>query len=175
MNSYKMGFYFGIFVIVAVFLIAVLVKKAKKCNENYDERQILIRGKGYKLSFITMVILNLIYSCFFYGLTKDTVSPQFVIIAIAYIGIIVYTLYCIFNDAYLQIGQNYKKWELVLIFVAAANGFAAFASNEKTFFADGYATSFSTNLLFAISFVIILISMFVKQFLDKRGDVNEES
>lgn len=176
MSSYSLGVIVGLALTFAVIAIALFFRKKYNAGgEHYDERQILVRGKGYKISFITVVCINVFYSLFFYGITKDFVSPQFVAVASAYIGIVVYTMYCIFNDAYLQVGQKIRAWVIVLVVVTVANAYCAMVSLDRGFNTDGFATSFSFNALFAVSFAIILAGIAVKSFIDKRGVADEES
>lgn len=165
---------------VAVFLVLFLIimiirKKLTGNNEHYDERQILVRGKGYKISFMTTILLNVFYAVFFYGPTKDIVSPQFVVITIALIGIAIYAIYCIFNDAYLQVGQKVGTWMTLIAFVIACNLLAFFANSTKGFTEDGLATGSSINLMLAVLFGAILVSFLIKRFMEKRGDSHEES
>lgn len=176
MDSYSLGVIVGFAFIVAMFVLSlVLKKKYHKGDEYYDERQILVRGKGYKISFMTVVVINVLYSLFLYGITKEFVSSQFVILASAYIGIVVYTLYCIFNDAYLQVGQKYKSWVIILLVVTIGNAYCVITNPDRVFNEDGFATSFSYNLLFAVSFAIILIGVAIKSYFDRKGVLGEES
>jgi hypothetical protein len=171
---------FDILTAVAVFLVLFLIimiirKKLTGNNEHYDERQILVRGKGYKISFMTTILLNVFYAVFFYGPSKDIVSPQFVVITITFIGLAIYAIYCIFNDAYLQVGQKVGAWMAVLAFVIACNLIAFFVSSTKGFTEDGLATGSSLNLMMAVLFGAILVSFLIKRFMEKRGDSHEES
>lgn len=176
MSSYSLGVIVGLAFTFAILLISFFLRKKNHAgDEHYDERQILIRGKGYKISFMTVVVINAFYSLFFYGITKEFVSPQFVVLASAYIGIVVYTLYCIFNDAYLQVGQKAKTWIIVLLIVTISNAYCAIVSLDRGFNDAGFATSFSLNTLFAVSFAVVLAGIAIKYFLDKRGAADEES
>ena len=170
------GIALGIGIVFGLVLVMVfLERRLSKCDEHYDERQILARGKGYKISFLTVILLNIFYACFFYGLTKDIVSPQLVFMGIAFVGILVYSIYCIFKDAYVQVGQKIGRWVILLIFVIIANVAAAFTGSERGFNVDGFATGSSINILIAITFTIELIAVAIKFFIDKRGEAYEES
>ena len=161
---------------VVVFLVILTaVKICRNKSEHYDERQLQIRGNGYRISFMTTVLLNIVYSAFLYGFTKEIVAPQFVVITIAFIGIAVYAIYCIFNDAYLQVGQKSGVWMLVIVFVIVTNIFAAARSSERGLIVDGFATGSSMNIMVASLFGLILISLCIKRLMDKRGDAHEES
>ena len=133
-----------------------------------------VRGKGYQYSTMTMLIMLFLYGGL-YGFLKDIVSPQFAVFTIGFIGVVVYSIYCIINDAYLQVGQNPKKWIFIIIFVIAANLYCALHSSERGLTADGFATGVALNILIVVSFAAVLVTMLIKSALDKRGDSNEES
>ena len=163
--------------IVIVAVIAVVFKKIRGQSCQYDERQKLVRGKGYQISFITVILLNFLYACFLYGITKDIVAPQLVVMAIGFIGVMVYSVYCVFNDAYLQVGQNYGygRWSALLVLVVIVNLIAAYFNREEGIIVNGFATGFSMNLMIAIIFLVILVSVMIKAILDKKGAAHEES
>lgn len=176
MSSYTSGIFAGAGLVLTIFIVALIIKmKLRKDGDRYDERQILIRGKGYKISFMTVILLNIFYAGFFYGPSRDVVSPQLVIMAIVFIGIMVYTIYCIFNDAYVGVGQKIGKWTILMIFVIVSNVVAAIYTKEPGLNNDGFVTEGSINALIAIVFTCILGALLIKQLIDKRGDANEES
>ena len=176
MNIDLMGYVAAIVVMVVVSAMIVIIrKKLDSTNKNYDERQILIRGKGYMISFMTVLLLLFIYAGFFYGMTKDIVSPQLVIFAIGFIGITVYVIYCILGDAYLQVGQNPKKWIILMVFVIISNTLVAIKESDQGFTAQGLATGLAINSIIAILFTVILVVFLIKLGMDKRGEGHEES
>lgn len=176
MNSDFMGYVvaFGLMVVVAIMILIIRKKLGPECK-NYDERQILIRGKGYRISFMTVLLLSFIYAGFFYGMTKDIISPQLVIFTIGFLGIMIYAVYCILNDAYLQVGQNPKKWIILMAFVIIANALAAFAGSDQGLTAQGLATGMAINSIIAILFGVVLVVFLIKLGMDKRGEGHEES
>ncbi len=176
MDSYRMGIIAGVVLYVVLFVVILIAtRKCKGKYENYDERQNQARGKGYKLSFMTILLLNFFYAFFGYGLTKDFISPQLVILAIGFIGITVYTIYCVFTDAYLAVGQKPGKWIVLILFVIVGNTFAALRGSERGFIINGFATGTSINAMVAIAFTTILVAIAIKYFIDKKGEENEES
>lgn len=177
MEKYTYGVIFGFFFISLVLTGCLIRSRNSGRNAgHYDERQNMVRGTGYKISFITVILLNLFYALVFFGATKDIVSPQFVMMAIVFIGILVYTIYCIFNDAYVQVGQKMTKWIALIVFVIISNGYCAIRNGrERGFIVNGFATGSSLNALIAITFSLVLIAYFVKRVIDKLGDAHEKS
>lgn len=164
----------AVILFLAVFIAFIFARKCKANTEHYDERQMAVRGKGYQYTSMTMLIMLFLYGGF-YGFLKDIVSPQFVVFAIGFLGVVIYSVYCIINDAYLQVGQNPKKWIVLVIFVIVSNLFCALQSSERGLTINGFATSASLNILIVVSFVAVLVTLLIKYALDKRGDSNEES
>ncbi|WP_026653737.1 hypothetical protein [Butyrivibrio proteoclasticus] len=176
MSSYTSGIIAGAGLILTIFIVSLIVRlKLKKGNDHYDERQVLVRGNGYKISFMTVLLLNIIYAGFFYGPTRDIVAPQLVLLAIPFIGVAEYTIYCIFNDAYVGVGQKTGKWIILILFVIVSNTLCAIYTNEPGLSDNGFATGGSINAMIALVFGVILIAFLIKHFIDKRGDANEES
>ena len=184
MSNVMIDFIPAVIIVIAIAITIAfgyyVIKKKKESGGQtyqYDERQKLVRGNGFRISFMTVFLLNFIYGVFLYGLTKDIVSPQLVVIAIGFIGWIVYSIYCIFNDAYLQVGQNYSygKWILLTTFLVVIYLIQAYFNRGQGFIYNGFATGFSMNLMLAFFFFVILVSIVIKAFLDKRGSAHEES
>ncbi|MCR4902105.1 MAG: hypothetical protein K6A23_04540 [Butyrivibrio sp.] len=171
-SAYVAGYIVGIVVFVVVFLVAWIIGKKvlRKGTEHYDERQILIRGKGYKISFMTTILINIFYSCFLYDLTKEIVSPQLVVLGTAFLGVAVYSIYCIFNDAYVEVGQNITKWLALVVFVIAANVVAAISNMDRGFKSTGIVTGYDINILVAVVFSVILVAMLIKLAIDKKEE-----
>ncbi len=173
--EYLIGEVVGILIVVIIVALASYFRK-KRSKGHYDERQMAIIGKGYKYAFYTTMLINILYAVLAYGITKDMISPQFMILASAYLGIIVFAVYCILNDAYLAIGGiKPGPWIKVCLLVIVVNGVAAFFNRSQGFGRDGFMTGFSINLIIALTFGIILVTFIIKQALNKREELNEES
>lgn len=176
MSDYLNGVIVGALIVFFVAILAVISKrKSGGMCEKYDERQMLVRGKGYRISFMTTLVLMLLYGGVFYGFSKDIIAPQFVIFLIAFAGILVYTVYCIFNDAYIQIGQSPKKWICLVAFVIIGNAYCALRTSDRGLTNNGLATTFMLNGMIAIVFTLVLIAMLIKYIIDKKGGNYEES
>ena len=159
-----------VFVVIFCTIVAIRKKMRSGITEHYDERQIIVRGKAFKIGCTVTIALNMIYGLFFYGLTKAFVAPQLVVLAIAMIGIVAYSVYCIFKDAYVQVGANIKSFLIIDIIVVLCNAFSAFINRGQGITYEGFATSFSLNLLLAITFGIVLVALVAKTVMDKKEE-----
>lgn len=176
MNAYTAGVIFGILIgVIAVACSCIRRKRYEKNKVHYDERQLLVRGRGANYGFITVIILNMIYALFFYSVSVDIVSPQLVIIAIMFLGIMVDVVYCVLNSAYIMVGQKIKSWIVLAILVIVSNLFAAINNADDIDLSSRYMNGFFINVSICVLFTGILIAMVIRLLLDKRGDAYEES
>ena len=87
---------------------------------DYDERQILARGRAFMWGFFSLMICLMVY-----GLTDmliepwcDTLTGCIICICVA---LIVFAVICIRQDAFAGIGQKRKRNLTVLLVLTAAN------------------------------------------------------
>ncbi|MCR4694937.1 MAG: hypothetical protein K5773_06415, partial [Pseudobutyrivibrio sp.] len=125
MNDYQYGVVAGLVtVFVIAVIIGVLIRKINgghTMKGEYDERQILARGKGYRIGFLfymfEMVVMLIISSL---ELTLPfTDSALYAILFILPIGTT--SVYFILNDAYMGLNSNKKFYIRLSIVVAVAN------------------------------------------------------
>lgn len=89
---------------------------------DYDERQILARGRAFMWGFFSLMICLMVY-----GLTDMLIEPWCdtltgCIICIC-VSLIVFAVICIRQDAFAGIGQKRKRNLTVLLVLTAANLF----------------------------------------------------
>ena len=164
-TSYAMGLAFGI--VTALIIFAIVWKFSKKSMKGtFDERQELVRGRGYKYACFTLLgllTLDLLIESFGVFETLPvtrTLAIFFMILA----GIMVYALYCIKNDSYFGVGTDTRTYRAVMWVVIVCNAVSGFSGLKDGAMVDG-KLSFSpcASLLFCIAFVIIMISLSIKQ------------
>lgn len=98
---------------------AVTGKEVRKMND-YDERQILARGRAFMWGFFSLMICLMVY-----GLADMLIEPWCdtltgCIICIC-VSLIVFAVICIRQDAFAGIGQNRKRNLTVLLVLTVAN------------------------------------------------------
>lgn len=102
-----------IFMALLIVFFIFTLKQSKKSN--YDERQELIRGRGYKYGFLTILSLDAIF-LILNGQVK--VSSLLMIMIPLFAGVWVFSMYTIWNSAYFALDQNKVKlfsWIFVII------------------------------------------------------------
>ncbi len=164
-TSYAAGLAFGI--VTAYIIFALIWKFSKKSMKGtFDERQELVRGRGYRYACFTMLgllVLDLLLESFgsFETLpVSRTLAIFFMILA----GVMVYALYCIKNDSYFGVGTDTRTYRAVMWIVIVCNAVSGFTGLKEGAMEDGkLAFGPCASLLFCLAFVIIMISISIKQ------------
>lgn len=164
-TSYATGLAFGI--VTALIIFAVVWKFSKKSMKGtFDERQELVRGRGYKYASFTMLallVLDLLLESFgaFETLPVTRTLAIFIMILA---GVMVYALYCIKNDSYFGVGTDSRTYRAVMWIVIVCNAVSGFTGLKEGAMEDGkLAFGPCASLLFCLAFVIIMISIGIKQ------------
>ena len=164
-NSYAAGLAFGI--VTAIIIFALTWKFSKKTMKGtFDERQELVRGRGYRYSAFTLLgllVVDLVLesSGMFESLPVTRTLAIFIMILA---GVMVYALYCIKNDSYFGVGTDTRTYRAVMWIVIVCNAISGFSGLKDGVMVDG-KLEFGpcASLLFCIAFVAIMISVSVKQ------------
>ena len=164
-TSYAAGLAFDI--VTALIIFALVWKFSKRSMKGtFDERQELVRGRGYKYACFTMlgllVLDLLIESLDAFETLPVTRSLAVFIMILA--GVMVYALYCIKNDSYFGVGTDTRTYRAVMWIVIVCNAISGFSRLREGAIEDGkLAFGPCASLLFCLAFVIIMISISVKQ------------
>ena len=164
-TSYAAGLAFGI--VTALIIFALIWKFSKKSMKGtFDERQELVRGRGYKYASFTMLsllVIDLLLESFgaFETLPVTRTLAIFIMILA---GVMVYALYCIKNDSYFGVGTDSRTYRAVMWIVIVCNAVSGFTGLKEGAMEDGkLAFGPCASLLFCLAFVIIMISIGIKQ------------
>ena len=164
-TSYAAGLAFGI--VTALIIFALIWKFSKKSMKGtFDERQELVRGRGYKyasftmLGFLTLDLLLESFDAFETLPVTRTLAIFLMILA----GVMVYALYCIKNDSYFGVGTDTRTYRAVMWVVIVCNAISGFSGLKDGAMVDG-KLSFGpcAALLFCLAFVTIMIMLSIKQ------------
>ena len=176
-TSYAAGLAVGIAAALIIFGICwKLSKKAMKGQ--FDERQELVRGRGYKYACFTLLGLitaDLLAESF--GVFETLpVTRDLVLFAIILAGVMVYALYCIKNDSYFGVGTDTRTYRAVMWVVIVSNAISGFSNLRDGAMVDGkLAFGPCASLLFVIAFVIIMIALYVKKYrADKEAAAEDD-
>ena len=165
---WSIGFVVGI---IIAFLCLAKLNNDGKSKTKYDERQKAVRGDAYRYAFFATII-----SCFVVMLlsTVDGILNIFgneVYCIPIFIGLIVQISYAIFNDGYVGLNTNMKRFIIFMILITLVNILVPVRFMvEGEFIKDGVIQTGFANLLCAGLFIILIIELLIKKLIDKRGE-----
>ena len=161
-------------IVIICVLIVLLNKKfhvdGKKAK--YDERQVLARGRGYKVAFYTTVITSMIPAVLSDNIIRF-LGPSMYFIPLS-VGLMVYISYCIWNDAYLELNLNKKSWIIYMVMIGLFNIFLFLLHIKEGYVKDGVISISAVNLLMGIMCIVILIQIFIKDIVDKKREADDD-
>ncbi|MBQ8412823.1 MAG: hypothetical protein IJX12_04340 [Lachnospiraceae bacterium] len=171
--EHALGFIFGVVFVSALLVIMMLslTSRNKKLKRSYDERQELVRGKGFKYAFYTVITLNMLYAIAEIAYERIPIESSLVMFLVAICGVGVYAWYCILNDGYFAINEKKKETIICLSAIGIFNIVVGIGSAfHSGFFKDGVLTYNCMNLVCGIFMVLTVAVIFIKQYMDKRED-----
>ena len=175
-TNYATGLAVGI--MSALIIFALIWKFSKKnLKGTFDERQELVRGRGYKYACFTMLgLLTLDLLIESYGAYETLpVSRTLAVFFVIIVGVMVYALYCIKNDSYFGVGTDARTYRAVMWVVIVCNAVSGFTGLKGGAMEDG-KLSFGpcASLIFCLAFVIIMISISIKQHSLAKEEATED-
>lgn len=176
MEEQKLGMIAGMAAgLVAGLIVAAIILKVTKTNGRmkceYDERQSVIRGKGYKYGFFAFMICNFLHGMSYaakISLPLDTgaFSVLSIIIAMA-----VQITYCIWNDAYFSMNENKGRVLSVFALIGIVNlSIGIFGLHEGGAIENGVLNFRCANLFCGVLFLFIFCVLFLKRFWASGAD-----
>lgn len=164
MNEYTLGLMFGILGALLIVTILSLAKRRKTGRpDDYDERQLLIRGKAYQHAFILTLCVAALYG----GLVAiteraymaDGVAP----LLVTFIGVGAFAAESILRDAFYTAQNRPKTYILLYAACILSQIFGAVDHiREHDLVRDGVLTMNVLPLACTVLFSVILICLVVK-------------
>ena len=173
--SYYIGVVVGFLLVVGFGLLVRFVFKTKHVKPEYDERQMMARGKAYKVGFFTLLIYGAICTVlqaiglhWCEGLLRETIGIV--------IGVGAFAVVAILNDAYIGFNENNRYTIGVMSLIGLLNlGSAIIGIITDGLWKDGKVTTTIVNLLISLLFFVILITYWLhKKKARDEVEVEEE-
>ena len=170
--GFKVAFVIGL--AVGLLVVAICVAASKKGGEvknQFDERQELVRGKGFKYGFFTMMITNATLLCL-HILEIPLFSNMEVAMTVSIvIGVSVFASYCIWNDGYFALNENRKSLLIMFGFIGVLNLVIGIGNIFAGVIMENGAFTFrSINLFCSIVFIVVFIMLLLKQIKDGKEE-----
>lgn len=168
--EYLLGIVCG--VAIGLILIMFLLKWTKKDGSSrckFDERQQLVRGRGFKYAFFSLVICNAVYAAADTVMEDKLMDVPMGICSCVVISVGVYACYCIWNEGYFALNESPKRVLVAFILIALLN-FAVFARSviRNGIFENGVLSTGCMNLLCGVLFLVIFAVLLLKQMQNRR-------
>ena len=176
-NDYATGLAVGI--IVAIVLFAIIWKFSKnKMKGKFDERQELVRGRGYKYACFTLLgllTLDLLLECF-RAFEALPITRELYLFFMILVGVMVYALYCVKNDSYFGVGMDTRTYRAIMWIVIVCNAISAVSGlmNGGAMVDGKLAFGPWAALIFVIAFIILMISLKVRSRSADLEEAEEE-
>ena len=176
MNGKNIGMAMGIFIgiIISLFVIKAFNKDGKM-KTKYDEMQELVRGRAYKYAFWILVIyevLLILADCLNLDLRSSNYLLQFIGIIIA---VMVHAIYSIWNDAYIGLNTNPKRFAIICTVISIINLAIGIGSITRVgLLENGMIRDSLSNLLCGICFLVLAVVLFIKRSHDSAEEESEE-
>lgn len=194
--EYVMGLIVGI--LGGMALVAALIFLIRKCGGkvgmrkcktgNYDERQMLARGKAYKYAFFTLMFYVLIAQTL-YEVCNVALFSSF---GGMWLGVCaatgVFVVSCVWMDAYISLSENKKGVLMLFTGIAVINlivSIIGICRGEASIFETMKAVKDeelmelttlsvgSVNLTCAILFIVICIAIVLKALSESKEDLED--
>ena len=163
MNYFNLGIAVGVF--AGSLLVLFRNRLSKKQQDCYDERQVIVRGKGYQYAFFTTMGLLMLYAAFAEPIEKYMEAGIIPIAILLFSGLILMG-YCLFHDAFWGLSSKKNKKMVVTVWamfsVLNVMHIVDNSSPDKMWNAGRLSSRFTVPLLLSIFFAIALILMLLK-------------
>ena len=163
MNYFNLGIAVGVF--AGSLLVLFRNRLSKDKQDCYDERQVIVRGKGYQYAFFTTMGLLMLYAAFAEPIEKYLEAGIIPLAILLFSGLILMG-YCLFHDAFWGLSSKKNKRMVVTVWalfsILNIMHIIDNSSPDKMWIAGRLSSRFMVPLLLSIFFAIALILMLMK-------------
>lgn len=161
-------------VILGIIIVVIVLKYTKTNNKikcKYDERQEIIRCKGFKYGFFTLLIFDAAYGLVDLTMEKPVADTLLVLMAGIVLSILVYAGYAIWHESYFALNENPKRVMISFSVIAIINFvLTGIYASEGWLIRDGKLTFYWTNLMAGMMFFVICIILGLKILSSRNMD-----
>ena len=152
------GMLFGVVLGLLVVMLLFKYVKIKKEGSNfeYDERQQIARGNGFKYAYITSIIYNGVLCMLAVLGNPLPIDMSVLILAGILLSVLVYVIYCVRHDAYVSLNENANRLMIVFSIIGIVNTLIGVMHIiEGTMIEEGMVTFRCMNLLCGIMLLFV--------------------
>ena len=155
--------------VIAVILLKI-ANKDHKAKTQYDERQEMIKGRGYMYGFYTMMFMEVVVMLLEMSGIELPIE-NYLIHTIAILGgALVLCAHSIWNGVYWGLNNNRKRYAIILVLAVILNLIPLAASiAHGAISGHGFNSIPVLNLIVLVWMAIIGVIALVKKFVDARN------
>lgn len=161
-------------IVIIVLLVLASRRRERKNGEQFDERQMIARGKAAQVAFFSMIAY---YWCYLLTIWFEIewCDYDFGIVLGIMIALAVFALCAIWNEAYLAINDSGKRSFVVLVILALVFAWESFIVIDRNqVISDGKLTGFAMNIVITIMHVSVLLTLLLRNWLRRRKEPDAE-
>lgn len=164
-NAVVVGVYAGVIIgIICVVFLLALTKNGDSAKCKFDERQELVRGRGFKYGFFTLLICNFIVFLLEMSDVPVYAETEVIVVINCLIGISIYVIYCIWNEGYFALNENRKRLMVAFAVIGVANLLVSAVNiAEGTMIENGKLTFRSLNLCCGLLLIVVFVTLLLKK------------
>ena len=171
----SVGMAFGL--MVGLIIAAILLKVANKDHRlktQYDERQEMIKGRGYKYSFYTMLFAEVIVMLLEMSGIELPIESYLVHTIAILIGALVLCVHSIWNGVYWGLNNNRKSYVIIIALAVVLNIIPVASSiAQDSLSGHGIHSIPVLNLVVLIWMALIGVAALAKKCVDAKNGEEE--
>lgn len=148
-----------------------LMKKDRSAKCQYDERQQMVRARGFQYGFFGWLIFDAVYIALDIGLGIQYMDTAMALLSGMLIGISIYASYAIWNEGYFSLNTYPGRVTAFLAAAAVLNIICAVRHLEEGLLKDGMLTFLKgANLICAAAAILVFAVLIAKWCSDRRKE-----
>lgn len=167
------GLWIALGVVCVIFLAMALAmfRWGNMKEKEYDERQVLARGRAYRSGFVALVVLCILYAALSEAGVMAWCSTAAGCCLCICLAATVFALQCIASDAFAGFATAPRATAGLLALGAAVNlMFGVMQGLDGELIVDGVLTVWSCNLMIGAMLAVILCAFLIRQHRARKAE-----
>lgn len=157
-------------VLVVLAGVILMVSRSSKRERHFDERQLMLRARGYRLGYTVTVVLMLLLTFLLDYDALTFVSPALGVYAVLMIGLVTFAVFCIMNDVFFSVGEKGGYYIVICAAIVVLDGLIVIARLADGSLLESGVLTFSvgSSAVMALGFLVILAALVIRKLRAER-------